>query len=105
MRLSDNHVNVSSVLSEATGTENTVPLLARTRLGFPQSVTGSAATTASTPAASAVRSIAPRLPGFSTPWQISTSGVGPTRRSVQERTTESTTACLLYTSPSPRDRQ
>ena len=63
--------------SEATGTENTVPLLARTRLGLPQSVTGSAAMTASAPAASAVRSIAPRLPGFSTPWHSSTSGAWP----------------------------
>src|SRR5215211_8280501 len=42
--------------AEATGTENTVPLLARTRLGLPQSVTGPAAITAVTPAASAVRS-------------------------------------------------
>src|SRR5665647_2975414 len=92
MLLSDNHANVSAVLADATGTENTVPLLARTRLGFPQSVTGSAATTASTPAASAVRNIAPRLPGFSTPWQISASGVAPTRRSEHLRTTESTTA-------------
>ena len=69
--------NTSAVLAEATGTENTVPLLARTTFGFAQSVTGSAAITAVTPAASAVRRIAPRLPGFSTPSQISTSGLVP----------------------------
>ena len=39
--------------------------------------TGSAAITAVAPAASAVRSIAPRLPGFSTPSQISTRGSVP----------------------------
>ena len=55
----------SKPLKEATGTENTVPLEARTTFGLPQSVTGSAAITASTPAASAVRRMAPRLPGFS----------------------------------------
>src|SRR6516164_4766573 len=69
--------STSAVGAEATGTEKTVPLLARTTFGFPQSVTGSAAITAATPAASAVRRIAPRLPGFSTPSQISTSGLGP----------------------------
>ena len=69
-----------------------MPLLARTRLGLPQSVTGSAAMTASAPAASAVRSIAPRLPGFSTPWQSSTSGEDPTVRPAQDRVTASTTA-------------
>ena len=40
------------------------PCSTRTTLGLPQSVTGSAATTAATPAASAVRSTAPRLPGL-----------------------------------------
>lgn len=64
---------VSAVVADATGTEKTVPLLARTTFGLPQSVTGSAAITAATPAASAVRSIAPRLPGFSIPWATSRS--------------------------------
>ena len=63
--------------AEATGTEKTVPLLARTTFGLPQSVAGSAAITAATPAASAVRRIAPRLPGFSTPSQTKTSGPAP----------------------------
>ena len=57
--------STSGIDAEATGTENTVPLEARTTFGLPQSVTGSAAITASTPAASAVRRMAPRLPGFS----------------------------------------
>ncbi len=74
---SSSQANTSSVVAEATGTEKTVPLLARTTFGFAQSVTGSAAITAATPAASAVRRIAPRLPGFSTPSQISTSGQAP----------------------------
>src|SRR5664280_1200792 len=87
MPWSDNHVNASGGPADATGTEKTVPLLARTRLGLLQSVTGSTATTASTPAASAVRNIAPRLPGFSTPWQMRANGANPTLRS-----------CLLYTS-------
>ena len=59
---------------------------------MPQSVTGSAATTASAPAASAVRSMAPRLPGFSTAWQSTVSACGPTASSTQVRTTEGTTA-------------
>ena len=60
--------------AEATGTVNTVPLLARTTLGLPQSVAGSAATTAVAPAASALRSTEPRLPGFSSPSTTTTSG-------------------------------
>ena len=67
-----NQATTSSVGACATGTANSVPLLARTTLGLAQSVTGDAATTASTPAASAVRSIAPRLPGFSMPSTTST---------------------------------
>ena len=64
----------SSAAAAAIGTANTVPLLARTTFGLPQSATGEAAITASTPAASAVRSMAPRLPGFSTASQTSTTG-------------------------------
>ncbi len=77
MRCSRTHASTSAVVALATGTANSVPLLARTTLGLPQSVTGSAATTASTPAASAVRSIAPRLPGFSTPWLTRVRWRGP----------------------------
>ena len=89
---SSSQANTSAVPAEATGTENTVPLLARTTLGFAQSVTGSAAITAVTPAASAVRRIAPRLPGFSTPSQISTSGLAPGRSAARLADTAGSTA-------------
>ena len=49
--------------------------------GLNRSVRGSAAITASAPAASAVRSTAPRLPGFSTPSSTTTSGSSGSRRS------------------------
>ena len=92
MPLSRNHSSTSRVVAVATGTENTVPLLARTTLGLPQSVTGSAATTAATPAASAVRSMAPRLPGFSMPSQTRTSGSGGRSRSASATPATGTTA-------------
>ena len=76
MPASRSQASVSPSVALATGTENTVPLDPRTTLGLPQSVTGSTAMTASTPAASAVRSMAPRLPGFSRPSQTSSSGAG-----------------------------
>ena len=74
-----------------TGTAKTVPLLARTTFGLPQSVTGSAATTAVTPAASAVRSMAPRLPGFSTRWATRSRGSSPTSSVDRARPTAGTT--------------
>src|SRR5262249_37713116 len=77
---------------EATGTLNTVPLLARITFGLPQSVTGSAAITAVPPAASAVRRMAPRLPGFSTPAQIRTSGSAAAGRSASPARIAGTTA-------------
>ena len=52
-----------------------VPSDARIAFGLNRSVRGSAAITASAPAPSAVRSTAPRLPGFSTPSTTTTSGV------------------------------
>ena len=51
-----------------------VPRLARIAFGLKRSVRGSAAMTASAPAPSAVRRIAPRLPGFSTASTTTTSG-------------------------------
>src|SRR5689334_7841572 len=56
------------------GTVNTAPLLARTTLGFHKSTRGSQTSKASTCAASAVRKIAPKLPGFSTASATITSG-------------------------------
>src|SRR5262249_14308583 len=86
------HASTSAEVAEATGTEKTVPLLARTTFGLPQSVTGSAAITAAAPAASAVRRIAPRLPGFSTLSQTSTSGRGPGSSRLRPAGTAGTTA-------------
>ena len=51
-----------------------VPRLARIALGLKGSVRGSASTTASNPAASALRSTAPTLPGFSTSSKMAISG-------------------------------
>jgi hypothetical protein len=58
MHSSDEHAN--------NGTLKMVPILARIALGLNKSVLGSAMMTASTPAASAVRMMAPKLPGFAT---------------------------------------
>ena len=79
------------VVAVATGTAKTVPLLARTTFGLPQSVTGSAATTAVTPAASAVRSMAPRLPGFSTRWATRSRASSSTSSVDRARPTAGTT--------------
>ena len=67
-----NHGPSSAHVVVATGTAYTAPLLPRMTLGLPQSVTGSTAMTACTPADSAERSIEPRLPGFSMPSATST---------------------------------
>ena len=72
-----------AVGAAATGTAKTVALLARMTLGLPQSATGDAAITASTPTASAVRSIAPRLPGFSIASHTSTNGLAPSAMSLE----------------------
>ena len=56
----------SSLLHTTHGTVNTAPIELRIRLGFHKSVNASHTTTASAPAASALRRIAPKLPGFST---------------------------------------
>ncbi len=54
------------VLSSTTsGTENSTPVEARTTFGLKISVTGSHTITASQPAASALRKMVPRFPGFS----------------------------------------
>ena len=58
----------------ATGNAKIVPRLARIAFGLKRSVRASAAITASAPAPSAVRRIAPRLPGFSTASTTTTSG-------------------------------
>src|SRR5439155_14543540 len=68
----------SSTVALARLIEKAAPLLACTRLGLPQSVSAGAAITSSTPAASAVLRIAPRLPGFSSPLQTRTSGLAET---------------------------
>ena len=70
------HRMVLSVVETASGTVNRQPSEARTTLGLNGSVVGSATITASTPAASAVRSMVPRLPGFSIPSITSRSGSG-----------------------------
>ena len=80
------------MLAVATGTEKTVALLARMTLGLPQSATADAAMTASTPAASAVRTMAPRLPGFSIASQTSTSGLALSGMSSSGRSGLATTA-------------
>ena len=54
------------------GSVNTAPVDARIALGFHGSKFGPATSSASAPAASAVRAIAPRLPGFSMPTATST---------------------------------
>ena len=70
-----------------------VPSDARIAFGLNRSVRGSAAITASAPAPSAERRIAPRLPGFSTPSMTTTSGSSrgacrsssPVRRRLDDR--------------------
>ena len=57
------------------GTVNAAPTDERIRLGLKRSVRGSHTITASTPAASAERSTAPRLPGFSTLSSTTISGL------------------------------
>src|SRR5688572_29374170 len=66
-----------SALADSTstvGTVKTAPLLARITLGFHKSTRGSQTSKASTCAASAVRKIAPKLPGFSTDSATITNG-------------------------------
>ena len=76
----------------ATGTANTVPTLARIAFGLNRSVRGEAATTASTPAPSALRSAAPRFPGFSTASRTRTSGSAGRTRSASSNEGTRTTA-------------
>ena len=64
----------SAAEQAASGRLKMVPRLARMALGFQRSETGSATMTASTPAPSAERNSAPRLPGFSTRSTTATSG-------------------------------
>jgi hypothetical protein len=59
------------------GTEKSTPVEARTTFGLKGSVTGSQTITASQPAASALRRIVPRLPGFSMPSTTSRNGSRP----------------------------
>ena len=67
-------VRTAALDPAATGTAKIVPSDARIAFGLNRSVRGSAAMTASAPAPSALRSTAPRLPGFSTPSTTTTSG-------------------------------
>src|SRR5215211_7117419 len=57
----------SSSVASTTGSVKTAPVEARIAFGFHGSAAASATTSASAPAASAERVIAPRLPGFSIP--------------------------------------
>ena len=59
------HERTESASACATGTEKTVPKLARTTFGLNTSVPEPQTTTPSTPAASADLYIVPRFPGFS----------------------------------------
>ena len=81
----------------ASGTENTVPRLARIAFGFHGSVVGSATMTASTPAPSAERMTAPRLPGFSNASSTATSGSGGSR----DPTASNDVSGVLATASSP----
>ena len=74
MLLSFSHLIVSSDEAAATGTVKMAPMLERMRLGLYRSVCGSHMITASAPEASALRSTAPRLPGFSTDSRTTTRG-------------------------------
>src|SRR5574344_2421141 len=64
----------SAELHVTQGTVTIAPMEARMRLGLNRSVAGSQMMTASAPAASALRSTAPRLPGFSTLSRTAMSG-------------------------------
>ena len=64
--LGANAAGKSTTLKCVMGTLKIARRLARTTFGFHRSTRGSHTRRASTPAASAVRRIAPRLPGFST---------------------------------------
>lgn len=72
----------SSVAAIATGTENKTPVDERTTFGLNKSVTGSQMITACTPAASALRRMVPRFPGFSIASITSKNGSSVNRRSV-----------------------
>ena len=74
MFLSFSHFIVSSEEAAAVWTVKMPPMLERIRFGLYISVSGSQIITASTPEASALRSIAPRLPGFSTDSRTTTRG-------------------------------
>jgi len=69
----------------ATGTEKSAPCEDRTTFGLKASVIGSQMTKASHPAESAVRSKAPRLPGFSTDSATSRSGAADSCRRANEQ--------------------
>ena len=72
--------SVAAVDAAAIGTRKIVPRLARMAFGLNRSVSGSAAIRPLAPAPSAVRRIAPRLPGFSTPSTTTTSGTPGVKR-------------------------
>jgi len=63
--LARSQVKTSLLGATTQGTENSTPVEARTTFGLKRSVTGSQTMTASQPAASALRKMVPRLPGFS----------------------------------------
>ena len=65
----------SCEVQTATGMEKSAPCEDRTTFGLKTSVIGSQTMRASQPAESAVRSSAPRLPGFSTDSATSRSGL------------------------------
>ncbi len=69
----------------ATGMENTAPWDDRTTFGLKRSVMGSQTIKASHPAESAVRSKAPRLPGFSTDSATSSKGLAESLRRSSEQ--------------------
>ena len=66
--------NISSGLAQTTGILKMTPVLERMTLGLYTSVLGSQTKTASTPTASQVRKIAPKLPGFSRDSKTTTKG-------------------------------
>ena len=91
----------TAVLSATTsGTENSTPVEARTTLGLKISVTGSQTMTASHPAASALRRMVPRLPGFSIASTTSRNGAAGSVSSSRLRRHWGATA----SSPSGRSR-
>jgi len=72
------------VVSHAIGILNTVPKLARITAGFEASVPFPQIIMPPKPAASAVRKIAPRLPGFSMPSRIKSGASGRGLKSATE---------------------